>query len=192
MTAVVSSLRQRQLGRLLGCGWIKKALFIGPLPLCTHHCVYVCVCVRASVLACVSVCACVCVCVRLQSEVSETGSLLEDRNHSDHTQGLFRHHKGEPEHRLTHSLCICYQCDFFIHSVSFYINLKDKTGFIFLTVDMFTILGFKVFFVLFLYSNPFTNSQPFFFDLTTVCSLTKMFCSCDVFSHGARTGMCAF
>lgn len=32
---MVSSLRQRELGRLLRCGWIKQALFIGPLPLCS-------------------------------------------------------------------------------------------------------------------------------------------------------------
>ncbi|CAB1449685.1 unnamed protein product [Pleuronectes platessa] len=35
VTAAVSSLRQRELGRLLRCAWIKRALFIGPLPLCS-------------------------------------------------------------------------------------------------------------------------------------------------------------
>ncbi len=39
--------------------------------------------------------------------VCEICSLLEDGSHSDHTQGRFSHHKGAPEKRLTHSLCIC-------------------------------------------------------------------------------------
>lgn len=42
---MVSSLRQRELGRLLGCGWIKQALFIGPLSLCSaliRGCVWAC------------------------------------------------------------------------------------------------------------------------------------------------------
>lgn len=41
----MSSLRQRELGRLLGCGWIKQALFIGPLLLCSaliRGCVWDC------------------------------------------------------------------------------------------------------------------------------------------------------
>lgn len=71
---MVSSLRQRELGRLLSCGRIKRALFIGPLPLFS---------LRAHRRLCVRL-----KCLR---------DLLPARGREPlrpHTQGRFNHHKG--------------------------------------------------------------------------------------------------
>lgn len=82
---MVSSLRQRELGRLLGfCGWIKQALVYWTSP--SLHSAHRRLCESAD------------------SSVSEICALLANGNHSDHTQGRFSNHKGRPVERLRHSL----------------------------------------------------------------------------------------
>lgn len=79
----MSSLRQRELGRLLGCGWIKRALFIGLLLLCSAL-------IRG--------------CVRLQSEVSERSahSLKKGTTQTTHRAASATTKEGQNKGWLIH------------------------------------------------------------------------------------------